>query len=191
MILVRTFPQNVSTPVVTKPEQFNVTVRWDTNWHRMESVAKVCKQTLFNNLIKISNLQSEFFAAYISTKYTCYYFYSKKKLISIRAILIDHINKYKSHKGVVLDWIEMSFIFDKWFHHLLFKRIDGLFEIFSRLLLDTFLNSSDINECELPTSPCEEGCVNTEGSFNCTCRPGYYLSQDKTSCKGMVKEIGF
>lgn len=80
MILVRIFPQNVSTPVVTKPEQFNVIVRWDTNWHRMESVAKVCKQTLFNNLIKISNLQSEVFAAYISTKYTCYYFYLKKKI---------------------------------------------------------------------------------------------------------------
>lgn len=75
MILVRISPQNVSTPVVTKPEQFNVIVRWDTNWLRMGSVARVCKQTLFNNLIKISNLQSEFFAAYISTEYMCYYFY--------------------------------------------------------------------------------------------------------------------
>lgn len=97
MILVRTFPQNVSTPVVTKPEKFNVIVRWATNWLQMGSVAKVCKQTLFNNLIKISNLQSEFFAAFISSKYMCYYFYLKKKLNAIRAFLIVHINRYKSH----------------------------------------------------------------------------------------------
>lgn len=54
------------------------------------------------------------------------------------------------------------------------------FKVFSIILF----HSSDLNECELSTSPCEQGCVNTEGSFNCTCRPGYFLNEDKTSCTG-------
>lgn len=48
MTLVRISPQNVSTPVVTKPEQFNAIARWDTNWLQMELVAKVCKLNICN-----------------------------------------------------------------------------------------------------------------------------------------------
>ena len=35
---------------------------------------------------------------------------------------------------------------------------------------------SDINECELPEVNCDMNawCVNTDGSFDCTCNPGYF-----------------
>ena len=35
---------------------------------------------------------------------------------------------------------------------------------------------SDINECELPEINCDMNaqCVNTDGSFDCTCNPGYF-----------------
>nr|XP_022296650.1 mucin-like protein [Crassostrea virginica] len=44
-------------------------------------------------------------------------------------------------------------------------------------------NCSDINECDLENMPCEQLCENTEGSFQCSCGPGYILNNDKTSCE--------
>ncbi|XP_063058790.1 latent-transforming growth factor beta-binding protein 3 isoform X2 [Engraulis encrasicolus] len=52
------------------------------------------------------------------------------------------------------------------------------------------LNSShcqDINECTMP-GVCQNGeCLNTQGSFRCTCKPGYTL--DRTRCVGKT-ELG-
>ncbi|EDO49615.1 predicted protein, partial [Nematostella vectensis] len=31
----------------------------------------------------------------------------------------------------------------------------------------------DINECNSASSPCAQQCTNTEGSFTCSCNPGY------------------
>ncbi|XP_066933095.1 EGF-like and EMI domain-containing protein 1 [Clytia hemisphaerica] len=42
---------------------------------------------------------------------------------------------------------------------------------------------SDIDECALGSDGCQQNCVNTEGSFNCTCNPGYFLSSDNTTCE--------
>ena len=45
----------------------------------------------------------------------------------------------------------------------------------------------DVNECLQGTAGCNQGCNNTEGSFNCTCYDGYQLHQDDpTLCDGMV-----
>ncbi|XP_056416224.1 low-density lipoprotein receptor-related protein 2-like [Hyla sarda] len=42
----------------------------------------------------------------------------------------------------------------------------------------------DINECkELDPSPCSQSCINLNGTFNCTCRPGYVLQPDGQQCK--------
>ena len=43
---------------------------------------------------------------------------------------------------------------------------------------------SDINECTAGTHNCNQGtqCINTIGSFRCTCPDGY--SYDGTTCKG-------
>ncbi|KAG8593872.1 hypothetical protein GDO81_000976 [Engystomops pustulosus] len=42
----------------------------------------------------------------------------------------------------------------------------------------------DINECkELDSSPCSQSCINLNGTFNCTCHPGYVLQPDNRQCK--------
>ncbi|XP_064612916.1 fibrillin-2-like isoform X2 [Liolophura sinensis] len=41
----------------------------------------------------------------------------------------------------------------------------------------------DINECSLNTDGCQQVCVNTVGSFRCSCRAGYGLLADRKNCK--------
>ena len=46
--------------------------------------------------------------------------------------------------------------------------------------------NTDTDECALRMFECGEryACNNTEGSYECVCRPGYELSADKESCEG-------
>ena len=50
------------------------------------------------------------------------------------------------------------------------------------LYFDVFSLSIDIDECT--TNPCDANavCLNTNGSFDCTCRPGF--DGDGKVCKG-------
>ncbi|KAG2468837.1 EGFL8 protein, partial [Polypterus senegalus] len=41
----------------------------------------------------------------------------------------------------------------------------------------------DINECQVQSRQCGHDCVNTPGSFLCTCRKGYILKDDGRSCE--------
>ncbi|KAM5194042.1 low-density lipoprotein receptor-related protein 2-like [Mantella aurantiaca] len=42
----------------------------------------------------------------------------------------------------------------------------------------------DINECkELDPPPCSQSCINQNGTYNCTCHPGYSLQMDGHKCK--------
>ncbi|XP_061491391.1 prolow-density lipoprotein receptor-related protein 1-like isoform X2 [Rhineura floridana] len=43
-------------------------------------------------------------------------------------------------------------------------------------------NCADVDECEMPYSPCSQLCNNTVGSFTCDCVQGYRLS-NRTTCK--------
>ena len=43
----------------------------------------------------------------------------------------------------------------------------------------------DINECSGPND-CQQQCVNTEGSYNCSCVLGFTLNTDGRSCNGMI-----
>ena len=45
---------------------------------------------------------------------------------------------------------------------------------------------SDINECLTSNGDCAQECANTEGSFQCSCNPGYELDNDQRSCNGKV-----
>ena len=42
----------------------------------------------------------------------------------------------------------------------------------------------DINECVEGTSGCTQNCTNTVGSFQCSCKNGYMLLEDKRTCNG-------
>ena len=45
-----------------------------------------------------------------------------------------------------------------------------------------FLTYIDIDECSTNSHECEQICVNTEGSYLCSCREGYSLNEDNTTC---------
>ena len=45
---------------------------------------------------------------------------------------------------------------------------------------------ADVDECLL--APCFNGqCTNTDGSFRCSCYPGYEMGPDGTTCFGKFK----
>ena len=43
---------------------------------------------------------------------------------------------------------------------------------------------SDVDECAEDPSLCRETCVNTRGSYSCTCPEGFDLDVDQISCRG-------
>lgn len=55
----------------------------------------------------------------------------------------------------------------------------------SRFLCCAFAMRADINECERVPMPCAFQCVNSPGSYTCTCPPGRHLLGDGKSCAGL------
>ena len=47
-----------------------------------------------------------------------------------------------------------------------------------------FYSGPDINECTENIDNCTHGCIDTEGSYYCTCPNGYELRKDNTTCVG-------
>ena len=50
----------------------------------------------------------------------------------------------------------------------------------------TGLFLSDVNECETDNGGCSDSCVNREGSFECKCKDGYKVGDDKKTCEGKI-----
>lgn len=47
--------------------------------------------------------------------------------------------------------------------------------------------NADIDECFEGTDDCEQMCINTHGSFTCSCNKGYGALDNGRSCVGIVK----
>ena len=45
-------------------------------------------------------------------------------------------------------------------------------------------NLSDIDECALGISGCNQICTNTNGSYTCSCYLGYQISSNNRTCSG-------
>lgn len=41
---------------------------------------------------------------------------------------------------------------------------------------------SEVNECELGTASCSQICTNTDGGYECSCRPGFRLDHNRHTC---------
>lgn len=48
-----------------------------------------------------------------------------------------------------------------------------------------FVLLTEINECAVSPSPCDQLCTNSPGSFECSCYIGYALDNDERTCNGM------
>ena len=58
-----------------------------------------------------------------------------------------------------------------------------LFSMFCVLLLSS---SADVDECSDPElNECDHTCINTNGSYICSCPPGHYVDLDGHTCVGM------
>lgn len=51
--------------------------------------------------------------------------------------------------------------------------------------MHTNLFSIDINECHDDNGQCSSICNNTNGSYFCSCDPGYILDADEYNCSGL------
>ena len=63
----------------------------------------------------------------------------------------------------------------------------GILTFLIKMYLVCFLCASfllDIDECSVNKGGCQHNCINTPGSFVCTCDDGYYLDANKKSCQG-------
>ena len=47
----------------------------------------------------------------------------------------------------------------------------------------------DINECSEETDDCAQNCTNTNGSYTCSCNPGFILDTDRRNCNGKAVKI--
>ena len=56
-------------------------------------------------------------------------------------------------------------------------------------LLILFFNFLEIDECQRLLDNCQQKCINTEGSFNCSCNDGFILQDDKRTCKGKFSKL--
>ena len=43
---------------------------------------------------------------------------------------------------------------------------------------------ADIDECDKENGGCDDICLNSEGSFECSCEDGYALNEDGKTCSG-------
>ena len=61
----------------------------------------------------------------------------------------------------------------------MFSNIQQLFSV-QRMILPPI---ADKNECDLDR-PCDQGCINNVGSYQCTCSFNYTLNADGVTCQG-------
>lgn len=57
------------------------------------------------------------------------------------------------------------------------------------ITINVFFYLVDVNECgnsELNKCSLKDTCVNTQGSFNCSCPRGMYLENDERTCTGKL-----
>ena len=52
-------------------------------------------------------------------------------------------------------------------------------------------NNLDIDECANQNGGCDHVCTNNNGSYACSCRPGFFLDAGKHNCSGKFERNCF
>ena len=53
-------------------------------------------------------------------------------------------------------------------------------------MISTLILPTDIDECSEGISECSQLCINTIGSYSCSCQNGYQLDSDNHTCLGKI-----
>ena len=53
-----------------------------------------------------------------------------------------------------------------------------------RVKKEIIFHTTDINECLSSNGGCSQICINSIGSYNCSCQSGYVLLSDNKTCSG-------
>ena len=69
------------------------------------------------------------------------------------------------------------------------QHCDGIAALISILASPLSHLCTDIDECRLGTHQCAQNCSNTVGSYTCSCRTGYRLSNDGQTCISEFKHF--
>ena len=56
-------------------------------------------------------------------------------------------------------------------------------------IFNTCLFSIDIDECAQDSTICSQICVNTRGSYYCSCSDGFQLTEGTNQCEGMSLHV--
>lgn len=124
------------------------------------------------------------------------YFYSLNTF-SWKCIVVQwgnwHIHFVSSHSHLILlfSWPAPSHFFHFFFITFAPFSPSFLLPIYHSFVFSWcwsfFVLRADINECERLPQPCAHQCINTPGSFKCTCPPGRHLLGDGKSCAGLER----
>ena len=91
-------------------------------------------------------------------------------------ILVSVVTTVTIHKDHTTVTVEMD---------LCYKMMEKHVKVYiNNLLVNNVNNLLDINECTLPDRVCSHFCTNTNGSYYCSCRGGYTLT-DNEDCLGI------
>ena len=81
-----------------------------------------------------------------------------------------------------MSFFQILLILRRVFRHVKFGC--HFFSYRSLLLSTSVLIDTDVDECTCDTDGCEHNCINTVGSFFCSCDTGYALALDARNCTG-------
>ena len=80
---------------------------------------------------------------------------------------------------MVMNWTVMAI-------HVMVRMADMLIQ--SHYHADSLFHFTDVNECATGIDECNQNCHNTDGSYSCSCDPGYILYRDNLFCYGNLTQ---
>ena len=106
----------------------------------------------------------------------------KQTLMSVSSIM-ETVPKHVSIS------MEALYAYAMWAMDLILIAEFALHICLHNLLSNEISFVSDKNECVTSNGNCSQACINTIGSYFCSCNSGYVLIEDRMTCNGKSKIV--